>query len=146
MIIFFHWHNVKRPGPSCLLSLLRGQLLSVLRLYHQIHWYFCCKYERSFCNAKASHIFSTKNIGVFLTNNVISFEQPGPDRTVIKLFPCSIHLSMKFYLPVNSKLLICQLFSGVKFSVLMNMKIPTLIGIFSYLSSEKISCSAEFIR
>ena len=41
------------------------------------------------CSAKASHIFSTKNIGVFeilmceifdetLTNDVISFEQPGP--------------------------------------------------------------------
>ena len=33
--------------------------------------------------AKASHIFSTKNIGKFwiltLTNNVVSFEQPGPD-------------------------------------------------------------------
>ena len=43
---------------------------------------------RSFCTAKASHIFSTKNIGVFeillfeinvsLTNDVVSFEQPGP--------------------------------------------------------------------
>ena len=38
---------------------------------------------------KASHIFSTKNIGIFeilkfenltkRTNDVISFEQPGPD-------------------------------------------------------------------
>ena len=37
--------------------------------------------------AKASHIFSTKNIGIFeiltfeifsLTNKVVSFEQPGP--------------------------------------------------------------------
>ena len=28
---------------------------------------FLLKSERSFCNAKASHIFSTKNIGVFET-------------------------------------------------------------------------------
>ena len=51
---------------------------------------FCRKNERSFCTAKASHIFSTKNIGIFqiltfeilnetLTNKVVSFEQPGPD-------------------------------------------------------------------
>ena len=42
---------------------------------------------RSFCTAKASHIFSTKNIGIFeiltfeiltLTNDVVSFEQPDP--------------------------------------------------------------------
>ena len=26
---------------------------------------FCCKNERSFCNAKASRIFSIKNIGIF---------------------------------------------------------------------------------
>ena len=35
---------------------------------------FCLKNERSFCNAKASHIFSTK----MLTNDDVSFEQPGP--------------------------------------------------------------------
>ena len=46
---------------------------------------FCRKNERSFCSAKASHIFSTKNIGIFeilkfeiLTNDNVSFEQPGP--------------------------------------------------------------------
>ena len=46
---------------------------------------FCRKNERSFCTAKASHIFSTKYIGKYqiltfeiLTNDVVSFEQPGP--------------------------------------------------------------------
>ena len=50
---------------------------------------------RSFCTAKASHIFSTKNIGKFqilkfeilnemLTNNVVSFEQPGPELIMYK--------------------------------------------------------------
>ena len=44
---------------------------------------------KAFCIAKASHIFSEKNIGKFqiltfeilkemLTNDVVSFEQPGP--------------------------------------------------------------------
>ena len=44
---------------------------------------------RSFCIAKASHIFSTENIGIFeiltfeiltkmFTNDIVSFEQPGP--------------------------------------------------------------------
>ena len=53
--------------------------LGVLLLYNQIHWSF----------AKASHIFSTKkywhiwdinvwNFNVSLTNDVVSFEQPGP--------------------------------------------------------------------
>ena len=39
--------------------------------------------KRSFCTAKAFHTFSTKNIGIFdiltLTNDVVCFEQPGPD-------------------------------------------------------------------
>ena len=54
-----------------------------------MHWNFLLKNERSFCTAKASHIFSTKNIGVFwdiniwnfnvsLTNDVVSLEQLGP--------------------------------------------------------------------
>ena len=53
--------------------------------------FFVEKWEKLLqCNAKASHIFSTKNIGLFeilmveilndtLTNDVVSFEQPGPE-------------------------------------------------------------------
>ena len=51
--------------------------------------YFLLKNERSFCTAKASDSFSTKNIGIFeiltfeifneaLTNDVVSFEQQDP--------------------------------------------------------------------
>ena len=49
---------------------------------------FCWKNERSFCTVKASHIFSKKNLGVdinvwnfneTLTNDIVSFEQPGPE-------------------------------------------------------------------
>ena len=52
--------------------------------------FFVEKNERSFCTAKASHNFSTKNIGKFkiltfeiltfetLTNDVVSFEQNRP--------------------------------------------------------------------
>ena len=62
--------------------------------YHFISKYtdiFVEKNKRSFCTAKASHIFSTKNICVYLilmfeiltkqtlTNDVISFEPPGPE-------------------------------------------------------------------
>ena len=32
------------------------------------------------------------------------------------------------------------------FSLLINMKMPTIVGIFSYLLAEKISCSAELSR
>ena len=47
-------------------------LLSVLRLCNQIHRYFLLKInENSFCSAKASHIFSTKNIGIF---EILTFE------------------------------------------------------------------------
>ena len=34
--------------------------------------------ERSFCNAKASHIFSTKNIGITSENLTKRFEQTTP--------------------------------------------------------------------
>ena len=44
-----------------LTSSLRGQLSSYL-LYNQILWNFCWKNERSFCTAKASHIFSSPGL------------------------------------------------------------------------------------
>ena len=55
---------------------------------------YISKYTEIFCcTAKASHIFSTKNIGIFeiltfeifketLTNDVDSFEQPGPGEQI----------------------------------------------------------------
>ena len=51
--------------------------------------FFCWKKERSFRSAKASHIFFNQkyrhiwdinvwNFNILLTNDVVSFEQPGP--------------------------------------------------------------------
>ena len=53
------------------MSSLRGLLLSILQLYKQIHWYFLLKKWECYCTAKASHIFSTKNIGIF---EILTFE------------------------------------------------------------------------
>ena len=57
---------------------------------------FVEKNERSFRTAKASHIFSSKNIGVFqiltfeiltkmVTNDVVNFKQLGPDQSTGEL-------------------------------------------------------------
>ena len=71
----------------------------------------------SFCTAKATHIFSAKNFSQFaldlnfnesLTNDIVSFEQLGPGKPgpeVIKKISCSTQLGMKFVLLINLKLL-----------------------------------------
>ena len=49
-----------------LTSSLRGQLIKCFKtLLPNILIFFVEKNERSFCTAKASHIFSTKNTGIF---------------------------------------------------------------------------------
>ena len=49
-----------------LTSSLRDQLVKCFTtLLPNTLKFFAEKNERSFCNAKASHIFSTKNIGIF---------------------------------------------------------------------------------
>ena len=72
-----------------LTSSLRDQLvLSVLQIYNQIHWNFLLKKWEKLLHCKSfSHFFNTKywhiwdinvwNFNVSLTNNVVSFEQPG---------------------------------------------------------------------
>ena len=68
------------------MSSLRGQLIKCFNDFiSNSQILFAEKNERSFCTAKASYIFSTKNIGVnvgnfneALTNDVVRFEQPGP--------------------------------------------------------------------
>ena len=52
-----------------------------------------------------------------LTNDIISFEQPDPGPEVIKLFSCSTQLSMKLFL-------------------LINVKIPTRVGILTFMSGK----------
>ena len=59
--------------------------------------------------------------------------KPGPE--VIKLFSCTIQLSMKFQLliktniPTNKEVL-----SDVVFIMLINVKMPTIIGILTFMS------------
>ena len=59
------------------------------------------------CTAKASHVFSTKNIGIFemltfeiltrLTNDVVSFEQPGLGVILEVDKPCLIVESQGYF-------------------------------------------------
>ena len=55
-----------------LTSSLRGQLFKCFTTLHpNTLKFFVEKNERSFCNAKAYHIFSTKNSGIF---EILTFE------------------------------------------------------------------------
>ena len=62
---------------------------------------------------------------------------PGPE--VIKLFSCSTQLSMKFQqliknkIPANKEFLALS-FSGVVFIMLVNVKMPTIVGILTFMS------------
>ena len=53
------------PGCSKLTMSLVNVSLKFQKLISQICQYFCCKNVGSFCSAKASLIFSTKNFSVF---------------------------------------------------------------------------------
>ena len=83
--------NILGPVVQSIVSLtssLRGQLVKCFTsLKPNTLIFFVQKMREA---AKASNIFSTKNIGVFeiykfkiltktLTNDAVSFEQPGPD-------------------------------------------------------------------
>ena len=70
---------------------------------------------------------------------------PGPK--VIKLFPCSTQLSMKFEMHKCKKIPRSSAFSGsdkpiLLFFLLINVKMPTVVGILTF-SAGKISCSVE---
>ena len=66
----------------------------------------------------------------------ISRSKPGPE--VIKLFSCSTHLSMNFQLLIKleywqiKKFLALGL-SGVVFIMLINVKMPTIVGILTFM-------------
>ena len=62
----------KKSGPGCskLTTSLVNVSLKFQMLISEIHQYFLLKNVRSFCSAKASLIFSTKNISVFGYNVV----------------------------------------------------------------------------
>ena len=61
----------------------------------------------------------------------------GPE--VMKLFTCSIQLSMKFIMLINLKCLKIKTFlafrrSDVVFIMLINIKLPTIVGILTFIS------------
>ena len=66
---------------------------------------FAAKNVSSFCNAKANHIFSAKNINAFaifkieiLMSQLLSFEQLGPGPSCSKLTTSLVNDSLKFTL------------------------------------------------
>ena len=66
----------------------------------------------------------------------MSRSRPGPE--VIKLFLCSTHLSMNFQLLIKLKhrqikKFLALGFSGVVFIVLINVKMPTIVGILTFM-------------
>ena len=58
---------------------------------------------------------------------------------VIKLFPCSTQLSMQFQLLIRAKMLKIKTFLPLKLSdgvfvMLINVKMPTIVGILLFMS------------
>ena len=65
------------------------------------------------------------------------FSGPGPE--VIKLFSCSTQLSTKFQLLIKTKIPIyvevsCFSLSDVVFIMLINVKVPTIVAILTFMS------------
>ena len=63
----------------------------------------------------------------------------SPGTQVIKLLPCSTQLSMKFQLLIKGKMVNNKDFfafklSDVVFIPLINVKIPTIVGILTFMS------------
>ena len=70
--------------------------------------------------------------------------KPGPG--VIKLFSCSIQLSMKFYMLVSIKISRNWTFLGsdkprMLFFSLINVKMPTIVGILTFISRKNFMLS-----
>ena len=65
--------------------------------------------------------------------------EPGPG--VIKLFSCSTQLSTKFQLLIKTKILtkkfLALSLSGVVFIMLINVKMPTIVGILTFTRGDQ---------
>ena len=73
-------------------------------------------------------------------NSILSDWQPGPE--VIKLFSCSTQLSTKFQLLINTKIPFLALrLSNVVFIMLINVKMPTIVGILTLTSRKNFMLS-----
>ena len=70
--------------------------------------------------------------------SVSQFVIVGPGPGVIKLFSCSTQLSTKFQLLIKTKILtkkfLALSLSGVVFIKLINVKMPTVVGILTFMS------------
>ena len=82
-----------------------------------------------------------------ISYNMFSLDPINPGPEVIKLFSCSTQLGMKFGPLINLTLLTTTFFflqniAEHEFSLLINMKMLTIVGIFIFISREN-SCSAE---
>ena len=70
-------------------------------------------------------------------------EEMPPGLKVIQLFLCSTQLSTKFQLLIKTKILtnkevfLALSLSGVVFIVLINVKMPTIVGILTFISRLK---------
>ena len=64
--------------------------------------------------------------------------EPNPGPKVYKLFLCSTKLSTKFQLLIKTKLLtnkeVSLSLSDVAFIMLINVKMPTIVGILTFMS------------
>ena len=81
-------------------------------------------------------MFSTKFFQEYCFG-VKHFVVPGPK--IIKLFTCSTQLSMKFQLLTNTKYrqikkFLALSFSDVVFIMHINVKMPTIVGILTFMS------------
>ena len=90
-----------------------------------------CTYARKSCLARG------KGNTVFMHQHALEISTLGPE--VIKLFSCSTQLSMKFFNAHKyKKYQAIQLFSDsdkprMLFSVLINVKMPTIVGILTFM-------------
>ena len=79
----------------------------------------------------------TNNTWLFWS--ILVLEAQTPSMKVIKHFSCSTQLSMKFQLFIKRKILTNKKFlglslSGVVFIMLINVKMPTIVGILTFVS------------
>ena len=111
---------------ACILSML---LFRMLIFFSHLLLFFCL----------FSKYFFQKNNKLKITAGVSNGLNPESGPEVIKLFSCSTQLSMKFHLLIKlknrqMKKFLALSLSDVVFIMLINVKMPTIIGILTFVS------------
>ena len=92
------------------------------------------QFQSFHCYYIVSHTYSGSEIARFIS--ILLLKKPGPE--VLKPFSCSNQLSMKFHQLIKSKMLkkFFKLFkfSDVVFIMLINVKMPTIVGILTFMT------------